>query len=174
MKMNDFADAGKTNPIRTQTNPIKPKTNPKRNQNKPNFPAVSKTPKMNITSATTVNYINELRTTNYELIMKNKPNQTQFQTRQHSRLGGNGLFPHLRPGWWLAVQPDNNGKIERQKKMKIFVDTIRIFVQNTSMEPVVTSLSDNLKFMARAYLSVRTVTLQLLGVINPWPSFMRY
>jgi len=36
---------------------------------------------MNITPATTVNYINELRTTNYELIMKNKPNQSQFQTQ---------------------------------------------------------------------------------------------
>ena len=43
-------------------------------QNKANLLAVSKIPKMNITSATTVNYINELRTTNYELIMKNKPN----------------------------------------------------------------------------------------------------
>ncbi len=40
--------------------------------NKANLLAVSKMPKMNITSATTVNYINELRTTNYELIMKNK------------------------------------------------------------------------------------------------------
>jgi hypothetical protein len=49
-------------------------------QNKPNLLAVSKMLKMNITSAITVNYINELRTTNYELIMKNKPNQTQFQT----------------------------------------------------------------------------------------------
>jgi len=47
-------------------------------QNKPNLLAVSRIPKMNITSAITVNYINELRTTNYELIMKNKPNQSQF------------------------------------------------------------------------------------------------
>jgi len=31
-------------------------------------------PKMNITSPITANYINELQTTNYELIMKNKPN----------------------------------------------------------------------------------------------------
>jgi len=30
---------------------------------------------MNITSVTTVNYINELRTTNYELIIKTKPNK---------------------------------------------------------------------------------------------------
>ncbi len=43
-------------------------------QNKANLLAVSKIPKMNITSATTVNYINELRTTNYELIMENKAN----------------------------------------------------------------------------------------------------
>ena len=50
-------------------------------QNKANLLAVSKMPKMNITSATTVNYINELRTTNYELIMKNKANQTQFQNQ---------------------------------------------------------------------------------------------
>jgi len=84
-----------------------------------------------------------------------------------------GIVKSLRPGWGLAVRPDNNGKIERQRKMEIFVDTIRISVQNTSMEPVVTSLSNNLRFMARVYLSVRTVTLQLLGVINPWPSFMR-
>lgn len=84
-----------------------------------------------------------------------------------------GIVKSLRPGWGLAVRPDSNGKIERQRKMKIFVDTIRISVQNASMEPVVTILSDNLRFMARAYLSVRTVTLQLLGVINPWPSFMR-
>jgi len=41
-------------------------------QNKANFPDAQ----MNITSATTVNYINEPRTTNYELIMKNKPNQS--------------------------------------------------------------------------------------------------
>jgi len=40
-------------------------------QNKANF----KIGKMNTTSATTVNYINELRTTNYELIMKTKPNK---------------------------------------------------------------------------------------------------
>ena len=37
------------------------------------------------------------------------------------------------------------------------------------MEPVVSSLYDNLRFMVRADLSVRTVALQLLGVINPWP-----
>jgi len=37
------------------------------------------------------------------------------------------------------------------------------------MEPVVSSLYDNLRFMARADLSVRAVALQLLGVINPWP-----
>jgi len=48
-------------------------------QNKPNLLSVSKIPKMNITSATIVNYINELRTTNDELIIKNKPKQTQFQ-----------------------------------------------------------------------------------------------
>ena len=53
--------------------------------------------------------------------------------------------------------------------MKILVDTIRIFEENVSMEPVVSSLYDNLRFMARADLSVRTVALQLLGVINPWP-----
>ncbi len=45
---------------------------PNSNPIKANLLAVSKIPKMNITSATTVNYINELRTTNYELIMKNK------------------------------------------------------------------------------------------------------
>jgi len=28
MKINDFADAVKTNPIQSQSNPIKPKTNP--------------------------------------------------------------------------------------------------------------------------------------------------
>jgi hypothetical protein len=48
-------------------------------QNKPNFQAVSKMTKMSITSAITVNYINEPRTTNYELIMKNKPKQSQFR-----------------------------------------------------------------------------------------------
>ncbi len=35
--------------------------------------------KMDVTSATTVNYINELRTTNYELIMKTKPNKANFK-----------------------------------------------------------------------------------------------
>jgi len=34
---------------------------------------------MNITSAITLNYINELRTTNYELIMKTKPNKPNFK-----------------------------------------------------------------------------------------------
>jgi len=55
-------------------------------QNEPNLPAVSKTPKMNITSATTANYINQLRTTNYELIMQNEPKtnpkRTQFPKSQ--------------------------------------------------------------------------------------------
>ena len=55
--------------------------------------------------------------------------------------------------------------------MKILVDTIRIFEENVSMEPVVSSLYDNMRFMARADLSVRTVALQLLGVITPWPCF---
>ena len=55
--------------------------------------------------------------------------------------------------------------------MKNFVDTIRIFEENVSMEPVISSLYDNLRLMVRADLSVRTVALQLLGVINPWPSF---
>ena len=53
--------------------------------------------------------------------------------------------------------------------MKVFVDTIWILDENVGMEPVVSSLYDNLRFMARADLSVRTVALQLLGVINPWP-----
>jgi len=53
--------------------------------------------------------------------------------------------------------------------MKIFVDTIWILDENVGMKPVVSSLYDNLRFMARADLSVRTVALQLLGVINPWP-----
>jgi hypothetical protein len=53
--------------------------------------------------------------------------------------------------------------------MKIFVDTIWILDENVGMEPVVSSLYDNLRFMARADLSVRAVALQLLGVINPWP-----
>jgi len=53
--------------------------------------------------------------------------------------------------------------------MKIFVDTIWILDENVGMEPVVSSLYDNLRFMARADLSVRMVALQLLGVINPWP-----
>jgi len=44
-------------------------------QNKPNF----KIGKMNITSATTWNYINELRTTNYDLIMKTNPNKANFK-----------------------------------------------------------------------------------------------
>ena len=57
-------------------------------QNKPNFPAVSKTPKMNITSATTVNYINELRTTNYELIMKNKPKTNPNKARLFGAVPG--------------------------------------------------------------------------------------
>jgi len=79
-------------------------------QNKPNLLAVSKTPKMNITSATTVNYINELRTKNYELIMKNKPNSNPIQTQskpvlsavlsmskgaacpEHGRMGRMGQF----------------------------------------------------------------------------------
>jgi len=47
-------------------------------QNKPNF----KIGKMNISSAITVNYINKLRTTNYELIMKTNPNKPNFQTRE--------------------------------------------------------------------------------------------
>ena len=37
---------------------------------------------MNISSAITVNYINKLRTTNYELIMKTNPNKPNFQTRE--------------------------------------------------------------------------------------------
>ena len=41
----------------------------KQSQNKPNLLDAQ----MNITSATRVNYINELRTTNYELIMKTNP-----------------------------------------------------------------------------------------------------
>lgn len=58
--------------------------------------------------------------------------------------------------------------------MKIFVDTIWILDENVGMEPVVSSLYDNLRFMARADLSVRVVALQLLGVINPWLSFMGF
>jgi len=44
-------------------------------QNKPNFQDVQ----MNITSATTVNYINKLRTTNYELIIKTNPIKANFK-----------------------------------------------------------------------------------------------
>jgi len=62
----------------------------------------------------------------------------------------------------------------QQWRMKIFVDTIWILDENVGMEPVVSSLYDNLRFMARADLSVRTVALRLLGVINPWPSFMGF
>jgi len=109
-----------------------------------------------------------------------KPSLTQCTPRaglDHCRLSLAvafcGIVKSLRSGWGLAVRPDSNGKIERQRKMEFFFDTIRISVQNTGMEPVVTSLSDNLRFMVRAYLSVRTVALELLGVINPWPSFMR-
>ena len=47
-------------------------------QNKPNF----KIGKMNITSATTVNYINKLRTTNYELIMKTNPNKPNSNSKR--------------------------------------------------------------------------------------------
>ena len=54
---------------------------PNSNPNKANSLAVSKMPKMNITSATTVNYINELRTTNYELIMKNKANSNPISVK---------------------------------------------------------------------------------------------
>jgi release factor glutamine methyltransferase len=71
-------------------------------QNKPNLLAVSKIPKMNITSAITVNYINELRTTNYELIMKNKPKQTQFQTQRLSKLFL--AFTFICPSYNLAMQ----------------------------------------------------------------------
>jgi hypothetical protein len=52
-------------------------------QNKANLLAVSKIPKMNISSATTVNYINELRTTDYELIVKNKPNSKPIKANLH-------------------------------------------------------------------------------------------
>jgi hypothetical protein len=50
------------------------KNKPNSKPNKANLPAISKMPKMNITSTTTVKYINEPRTMNYELIMKNKAN----------------------------------------------------------------------------------------------------
>ncbi|MHC4173083.1 MAG: peptide chain release factor N(5)-glutamine methyltransferase [Planctomycetota bacterium] len=53
---------------------------------------------MNITSATTVNYINELRTTNYELIMKNKPNQSQRLSKLFL------AFTFLCPSYNLAMQ----------------------------------------------------------------------
>ncbi len=54
--------------------------------------------------------------------------------------------------------------------MKIFVDTIRIFDENVSMESTGASLFINQIPMARACLSVRTAAL-LSSVINPWPSF---
>jgi len=49
----------------------------KQSQNKPNLLDAQ----MNITSATRVNYINELRTTNNELIMKTNPNKPNFSVR---------------------------------------------------------------------------------------------
>ncbi len=49
-------------------------------QNKPNLPAFPRILKMNITSAIIMNYIYEPRTTNYELITQNKPNQTQYSS----------------------------------------------------------------------------------------------
>ena len=52
-------------------------------QNKANLLAIFKMPTMNITSSTTVNYINELRTMNYKLIMKNKPKQSQFSDERN-------------------------------------------------------------------------------------------
>jgi len=69
-------------------------------KNKANLPAVYKIPEMNITSAITVNYINELRTTNYELIMKNKAKKSQLNWGLYFR----SSFFHrceevIRAGW---------------------------------------------------------------------------
>jgi len=54
--------------------------------------------------------------------------------------------------------------------MKILVDTIRIFEENTSMELLNTIL---MIITARANLSVRKVAFHLVDVINPWPSFYK-
>ena len=51
-------------------------------QNKANV----KIGKMNITSAITMNYINELWTTNYELIMKTNPNKPNFKKNEYKLL----------------------------------------------------------------------------------------
>ena len=79
MKKKAIGHLVKTNPIQSQ---YKPNSKPI----KANLLAVSKIPKMNITSATTVNYINELRTTNYELIMKNKPNSNPISEKPKMNL----------------------------------------------------------------------------------------
>jgi len=84
-----------------------------------------------------------------------------------------GIGESSRIGWKWAVQQGRSGDMGKIGKMKVSVDTIRIFEQNTSMELLNSSQYDNLRFVARADLSVRKVAFHLVDVINPWPSFYK-
>ncbi len=74
-------------------------------QNKPNLPAFPRTLKMNINSSIITNYIYEPRTTNYELITQNKPNQTQFSYVNPVIESGFGGW--VRKGKKAKVKTDN-------------------------------------------------------------------
>ena len=82
---------------------------PNSKPNKPNF----KIGKMNITSAITVNYINELRTTNYELIMKTNPNKPNQACPRMSQSGTQFKLEAQRRSLWVSsLESSNQGPIK--------------------------------------------------------------
>ncbi len=91
-------------------------------QNKPNLPAFPRTLKMNITPAITVNYIYEPRTTSYELITKNKPNQTQDgKMGTATYLGG---IKVIQP-YFFQLRQSNQTRLKYKERLRVAIRLLK-------------------------------------------------